>query len=68
MKMLDNINEFTLYYFDILAEPYKQLIEQPHFIGRKNRVYIFLAKFMFLFGRWVFLDRYTNLKVKLNNF
>lgn len=68
MKMLDNINEFTLYYFDILAEPYKQLIEQPHFIGRKNREYICLAKFMFLFGRWVFLDRYTNLKVKLNNF
>ena len=23
MKILDNINEFTLYYFDMLAEPYR---------------------------------------------
>lgn len=68
IKMLDNINEFNCYYFDIIAEPYRYLIEDGYFIGRKNREFICLTKFMFLFSRWVFLDRYTNSKVKLNNF
>lgn len=26
MKMLENINEFNLYYFDILADKYKDLV------------------------------------------
>lgn len=37
MKMLDNANEFTLYYFDLLAKNYRSSIEDPCFINRSNR-------------------------------
>ena len=68
MKMLDNANEFCLYYFDMLAKPYREVFEEPCFINRSKREFICVAKFMFLFGRWAFLDRYTNSKIKLINF
>lgn len=68
MKMLDTANEFVLYYFDIQAKPYRSLLQEACFIGRPKREFICLSKFMFLFGRWAFLDRYTNSKIKLNNF
>lgn len=68
MKMLDSANEFTLYYFDIVAKPYRQYLEETCFISRPKREFICLSKFMFLFGRWAFLDRYTNSKIRINNF
>lgn len=68
IKMLDNANEFVLYYFDVVAKPYREYLEDTCFINRPNREFICLAKFMFLFGRWAFLDRYTNSKIKLINF
>lgn len=68
MKMLDNANEFVLYHFDRQASNYRQIFEEACFIGRSKREFICLTKFMFLFGRWAFLDRYTNSKIKLNNF
>jgi hypothetical protein len=68
MKMLDNANEFVLFYFDMLARPYRAELGDTCFINRPKREFICLAKFMFLFGRWAFLDRYTNSKIKLINF
>lgn len=68
MKMLDNANEFVLYYFDRLAGPYRNCFDDTCFINNKKREFICVAKFMFLFGRWAFLDRYTNSKIKLINF
>ena len=68
MKMLDSTNEFTLYYFDKVARPYRGFSDDTCFINRPKREFICLAKFVFLFGRWAFLDRYTNSKIKLINF
>ena len=68
MKMLDTTNEFVLYHFDRIAKPYQSLILDGCFIGKPKREFICLTKFMFLFGRWAFLDRYTNSKIRLNNF
>lgn len=55
MRMLEHVNEFILCYYDILSKPYKKIINSPCFIARKEREYICLVKFMFLFGRWVYL-------------
>lgn len=68
IKMLDNANEFVLYYFDLMARPYRDCLLETCFINRDNREFICLAKFVFLFGRWAFLDRYTNSKIKIVNF
>ena len=37
MKMLDNANEFTLYYFDIVAKPYRSSLGDTCFISRLKR-------------------------------
>jgi hypothetical protein len=68
MKMLDNANEFALYHFDRLARPYRDCLPYACFLNNPRREFICLAKFLFLFGRWAFLDRYTNSKIRLNNF
>ncbi len=66
--MMDQANAFTCVYFDILSKKYKSLLKGASFIGNDKREFIGLTKFMFLFGRWAFLDRFTNSKIKLNNF
>ena len=68
MKMLDSANEFVLYHFDRLAGPHKSIFVDGCFIDKPRREFICLTKFVFLFGRWAFLDRYTNSKIRLNNF
>ena len=68
MRMLEHANEFLLCFFDVYAKPYRQLLKNSCFINRKEREYICLTKFMFLFGRWVYLERYTHYKIKINNF
>ena len=61
MKMLDNANEFCLYYFDLLAKPYRSILEDPCFINREKREFICVAKFMFLFTEFVLLYATENM-------
>lgn len=37
MKMLDNANEFTLYYFDLVARPERGHLQDTCFINRPKR-------------------------------
>lgn len=54
--MLDSINEFILYYFDYYLKRLEiKIPKDTIFIGNRKREYICIGKFMFLFGRWVYL-------------
>lgn len=68
VKMLDTINEFLLFYFDLYLRKSGIRVSSDVFIGVKKREFICVGKLMFLFSRWVYLERYTNSKVKINNF